>query len=177
MNMPARLSRSFRVSSWVNDISPTNWKTVVTGYMQIIGVSIFWLGWLVDVIVAVWRKQPVDFHETSLGLMLGFLAGLSGFTLYGRITDRKTDYGYVERVGANKAMTPAPQQVNMGDNAQLNVSGPTTEMAIPEPSKSPIPPIPPIPPNAPNAPNAPNGATAKVNKVDTVADEDDQGLG
>lgn len=127
MNVPQRVSRAWRVSSWVNDISPTNWKTVVTGYMQIIGVTAFWLGWFADIIVRVLRGQPTDFHETSLGLMLGFLAGLSGFTLYGRIADRKTDYGYVERQKSGDAaiaaatIGPSPQ-VNTGDNAQINVA-------------------------------------------------------
>lgn len=99
--------------------------------MQLFGVVVFFLGWAADILVCVLRNQPTDFHETSLGLMFGFLAGLSGFTLYGRITDRKTDYGYVDklnegkRIEAQKVLTP---QVNTGDNANVNV---TATMPIP----------------------------------------------
>lgn len=158
MNMPARITRSLRLSGWVNDINPVNWKTVLTGWMQFFAIVIVCIGWLVDVVVRLRRGEQPDFHETTLGLLFGFLAGLSGFTLAGRITDRKTDYGYVERVNAGKA-TAAPQQVNAGDNAQINVANPPQVVTA----------SPPVTP--------PADATATAQPVSPADDDGGPGLG
>lgn len=137
MNVPQRVSRAFRLDSAVNDINPVNWKTVLTGWMQFFAVVAFFVGWDADVFYKLSRNVSVDFHETAIGIVFGFLAGLSGFTLAGRINDRKTDYGYVERVNMGKAIdaTAPPSrvspQVNAGDNAQINVSPQTQEMPAP----------------------------------------------
>jgi hypothetical protein len=119
--------------AFVNNISPVAWKSVLTGWLQAFSIVVFWLGWLIDIIICVVRKLPTDFHETSLGLMFAFLAGLSGFTLYGRITDRKTDYGYVERVNAGKVIdaSTSPTVVATGDSPTIVpiINDPPSEVA------------------------------------------------
>lgn len=133
---------SWRRSSWVNDINPVNWKIALTGYMQLVVVVAFAVGWLADIFeqTFVLHLVTADFHPAELGIVFSFLAALSGVTAYGRTTERKTDYGYVERMNAGKA-NAAPQQVNTGDNTTLNVANAPTATTIP-----PIAPIAPIPP-------------------------------
>lgn len=126
MSTVLRPTRSWRMSAWVNDVNPVNWKIVLVGYMQGFGVCVFWVGWLIDIIVCVIRKLPTDFHETAIGLVLGFLGALSGVNTYGRKVDRESDYGYLDKVNEGKrieASKPAPTpQVNTGDGAQVNVT-------------------------------------------------------
>lgn len=131
---------SWRLSEWVNSINPVNWKIALTGYMQLVVVVAFALGWLGNVLEQTFIAHlvTVDFHATELGIVFSFLAALSGVTAYGRTTERKTDYGYVERMNAGKA-NAAPQQVNTGDNTTLNVANTGLPAAV-IPSIDPIPP-------------------------------------
>ncbi|MEO7102362.1 MAG: hypothetical protein ABI119_03390 [Gemmatimonadaceae bacterium] len=148
---------SWRLSEWVNSINPVNWKIALTGYMQLVVVVAFAVGWLADILEQTFIAHlvTVDFHSTELGIVFSFLAALSGVTAYGRTTERKTDYGYVERMNAGKA-NAAPQQVNTGDNTTLNVAN------APAPAVAPVP-----------VPVSPTGPT----ETPTGPDDDDAGLG
>lgn len=119
----AKITRGWRVSSWANDINPVNWKIVVVAYMQMALMYAFSLGYLCDLLMQVWHGKDVDYHVEALWAVCSFLAALSGISFGGRLGDRVTDYGYVERKNAGKvAGAAAPQQVNTGDNTTLNIA-------------------------------------------------------
>lgn len=125
MNIPQRLSRSWRLSSWVNDINPVNWKTVLVGYMQLSFVLVCETGWLLYVL----RNPDKGIQETFIGIIAGFLAGLSGITLKGRIEDRKSDYGYLDKINEGKRIDASKPAQVMVTGDQTNV---TATMPVPQ---------------------------------------------
>lgn len=129
--MTDRAPGSWRLSYWVNDINPVNWKTVLVGWMQVCFLAAVMGVWIAEQIVHMRRHEPVDFHPSILDGLELLLASLSGVTLAGRITQRVTDYGYVERKNAGKvavaqatAQQQAAPQVIAGDGATVTATQP-----------------------------------------------------
>lgn len=161
--MNPRITRAWRLSSWVNDINPVNWKTVIVGYMQIAFIFVVLAVWAFCVIAHALREKRLDMQTEVLYVLSGLLAGLSGITLVGRNVDRKTDYGYVERINEGKRIeastAPTPQVTVTGDSPNVTATMPVVPAASAQSSMPP-------------APRAAVAVTAQA-----IESEDDQGLG